>query len=105
MENSAVIQLAERKDAWEEFLAYKIKKQHLSPKEEAELRTFIGKQAYLVYCENWKKNRYPLQLPVKKVINKEGTEKKRVVYSFEGEEGIFLKFIAYHLFTFDEVFC
>lgn len=105
MENSAVIQLAERKDAWEEFLAYKIKKQHLSPKEEAELRTFIGKQAYLVYCDNWKKNRYPLQLPVKKVINKEGTEKKRVVYSFEGEEGIFLKFIAYHLFTFDDVFC
>lgn len=105
MENSAVIQLAERKDAWEEFLAYKITKQHLSPKEEAELRTFIGKQAYLVYCDNWKKKRYPLQLPVKKVINKEGTEKKRVVYSFEGEEGIFLKFIAYHLFTFDDVFC
>ena len=103
--DGTVLQLAEKEECWEEFLAYKIEKQHLSLKEEEELRTFIGKREYLVYCDNWKKNRYPLQLPVKKVINKEGTEKKRVVYSFEGEEGIFLKFIAYHLFTFDEVFC
>ncbi len=101
----SVFEAAGKEECWEAFLAYKIEKQHLSSKEEQQIRSFIEQKAYLSLCNDWAANRFPRQLPIKKVLNKEGTDKKRVVYSFEGEEGIFLKFIAYQLYRFDTVFC
>ena len=40
-------------------------------------------------------------LPVKKMVNKEGSKKSRVVYSFEDEISIPLKFIAFKLHKYD----
>lgn len=89
---------------WQEFLAYKLEKQHLSGSEEKEIREFIEEKAYLPLCLAWEKGTYPSEPPVKKVINKVGTQKKRIVYSFEGAEGIFLKFVAFQLFRYDGAF-
>lgn len=100
-----ILETASCRDSWQEFLDYKTDRQHLSAGEEKELRDFIRREAYLPLCEAWRRGEYPAQYPVKRVVNKQGTKKKRVVYSFDGDEGIFLKFVAFRLFCFDSYFC
>lgn len=92
-------------EAWLSFLDYKIEHQHLSQTEEQKIRDFIGRKAYIKLCEMWQRGEYPMEFPRKSVISKEGSRKKRVVYSFDGDEGILLKFIAYHLFRYNDIFC
>lgn len=104
MENSVLYE-ASKEENWYAFLQYKLDKQHLSRQEEAEIRDFIARKAYLPLCKLWDRQQYPSRLPIKKSINKQGTLKKRIVYSFPGDEGIFLKFIAFHLFHYDAFFC
>lgn len=86
---------------WQDFLTYKLEHQHLSAQEEQALRCFIERRAYLPLCTQAEAGKFPEQLPHKKTINKEGSQKKRVVYTFPGDEGIFLKFIAWKLHRFD----
>lgn len=90
---------------WQTFLQYKLDKQHLSRQEEAEIRDFMERKAYLPLCKLWDEGQFPATLPVKRMVNKQGTRKKRIVYSFPGDDGILLKFIAFHLFRFDSHFC
>lgn len=103
--NQTMIEIAAKEENWHAFLQYKLDRQHLSCQEEKELRDFIERKDYLPICELWKQHKYPASLPVKKTINKMGTRKKRIVYTFPGDEGIFLKFIAFHLFRYDSLFC
>lgn len=100
-----VMELASREEAWRDFLCYKLDKQHLRADEEAEIRQFIENAAYLHLCDAWREGGFPSQCPRKSVVNKAGTRKKRIVYSFEGEEGILLKFIAFQLYRYDGLFC
>ncbi|MDE5910661.1 MAG: hypothetical protein K2H52_18365 [Lachnospiraceae bacterium] len=101
----SILHKSASEENWLDFLNYKIEKQHLAKAEEAQFRQFIDRKAYLPLCRAWQEGRFPSELPVKRTVNKEGTEKKRVVYSFEGEEGIFLKFIAFCLYRYDDLFC
>ncbi len=100
----SILEKAKTETEWISFLDYKLERQHLSKQEETEIRNFIEKKAFLPLCALWEQNAFPATLPIRRAVNKEGTKKKRIVYSFPGEEGIFLKFIAYHLFAFDDVF-
>lgn len=104
MENS-ILQKAGSEENWLAFLAYKLDKQHLSRQEEKDIRDFISRKAYEPLCEQWATRQFPECLPLKRVVNKQGSTKKRIVYSFSGDEGIMLKFIAFHLFDFDGYFC
>lgn len=70
-----------------------------------QFRDFIDRKAYLSLCALWEQGCFPSALPQKRTVNKEGTSKKRLVYSFEGDEGIFLKYIAWQLSRFDGWFC
>ncbi len=101
----SILEEAASEESWLAFLNYKLTKQHLDCREEALLRGFVQRKAYLPLCEDWKNQVFPKSLPVKKLINKGGTAKKRIVYSFPGDEGIFLKFIAFQLFRYDSFFC
>ncbi len=100
----SVLQRAASENEWLSFLEYKITKQQLTKAEEKELRDFIGRKAYLSLCKAWEMGEFPTVFPCRYVINKEGTKKKRVVYSFEGDDGIMLKFIAFYLYAYDDVF-
>lgn len=100
-----ILQTAGKKQAWLDFLEYKLNKHHLSRHDDEELREFIEKEAYLPLCQLWEAGRYPSQYPLKRTINKQGSRKKRIVYSFPGVEGILLKFIAFHLYRYDWYFC
>lgn len=100
-----ILDEAAREESWHAFLQYKSDRQHLSRQEEEQIRDFIRRKAYLPICQLWKQQQYPSHYPIKRVVNKQGTHKKRIVYSFPGDEGIFLKFVAFHLFRYDSFFC
>lgn len=89
---------------WQDFLDYKIEKQHLSHKEQKELKEYIENQRYLSVLDDIDNSDCELPLPVKKEINKTGTTKKRAVYSFPGDFNLFLKMITYLLGRYDERF-
>lgn len=99
-----IIELAATWESWQAFLAYKKEKQHMGQREEQELQAFIDRAGYQAQCRACEEGRFPSQLPVKRTINKEGSRKKRVVYSFAGDEGLFLKFVAYQLARYDGLF-
>lgn len=103
--NTSILEKAASEESWRAFLEYKLTKQHLSQKEAQELLSFIDQKRYLPLCSAWQQGLFPQTLPLKRVVNKEGTTKKRIVYTFSGDEGILLKFIAFQLFSFDDYFC
>lgn len=92
-------------ESWQRFYEHKLQNRHLNAAEDKALRDFIDRKAYLPLCALWEQGCFPSTLPLKRTVNKEGTSKKRIVYSFEGDEGIFLKYIAWQLFRFDDWFC
>lgn len=91
-------------EEWQEFLTYKREKNHISKEEESSIEKFIWDKRYVCYYNMIKEGGFPRDYPTRKIINKEGSKKKRVVYSFSAEENIVLKFIAYKLYIFDDVF-
>lgn len=100
----SVIESVNNHEQWLDFLLYKQNNGALSKKEEKELEEFIDNKRYKYYYDLIKKSSFPSDYPTKITVNKEGTEKKRIVYSFNGEENIVLKFIAFNLYRFDDIF-
>ena len=100
----SLLEEARLAESWQEFYIYKTEHRHLTKKEAAELEDFMDRKAWLPLCDTWRAGQFPGQLPVKHIVNKEGSRKKRVVYSFAGDEGIFLKYLAWQLFRFDNHF-
>lgn len=96
--------LASCQDSWDSFLEYKTAHRHLTAFEKTSIEDFIGRRAYLPLSEAFQSGTFPASLPVRRTVNKQGSRKKRIVYSFEGDDGIFLKFIAFHLFCYDDCF-
>lgn len=92
-------------ESWQLFYEHKLTNRQLSPAEEKAFLDFIQRKAYLPLCALWEQGCFPSTLPAKLTVNKSGTSKKRIVYSFQGDEGLFLKFIAWQLFLFDDFFC
>lgn len=100
----SVLEQVCQEEKWKEFFEYKKENRHLSKEEEKSLESFISDKRFLYYDKQIREGHFPASLPVKKVVNKEGTTKKRIVYSFEKEENIVLKFIADKLWQFDDIF-
>lgn len=98
-----ILELAATRESWLAFLNEKRERQHLSRREEEQIREFIDRQGYLPLCRACRENAFPAALPVKRTINKEGSSKKRVVYTFPGDEGIFLKFVAHSLNQYEDI--
>lgn len=101
----SILELARDENLWNEFLKYKLEHQHLNRHEEKEIRDFIANKSFLAVCDLWVRENFPSCLATKKQVNKQGTKKKRIVYTYPGDEGMMLKFIAFHLFRYDEKFC
>ena len=90
---------------WNEFLASKLESNFLSRKEINELNEFINEKKYISICKSIVENSYEFSIPKKIVINKIGKSKKRIVYSYNQDEMIFLKYINYLLYDYDDLFC
>ena len=92
------------KDIWYSFLNYKIEKGTLFFEEEKELRDFIDNERYLTMVEQLNNFNYCFGCPEKLLVNKMGSTKKRVVYSFAQEENFILKLMAFLLHKYDNLF-
>lgn len=89
---------------WQMFLEHKQTNNNMSKDEEIVLIEFIHNKRFEYFYEQIKAGEFPKDFPHKFVVNKEDSNKKRIVYSYENEENIVLKFIAYNLYEFDDVF-
>lgn len=90
-----------QKSKWQEFLNYKLEKGHLNQKEQQMLENYINEEKYLDAYEQIKEGKFPGEYATKKFINKSGTKKKRVVYSYSDDVNIVLKFIAHYVYVYD----
>ena len=102
MMESILTQLT-RQDIWEEFLAYRLMKGRFTWHEFDEADRFVEREAYLHLAQRIAQGE-SLGIPVKKIVNKMGTGKKRVVYSFAPDEMVILKLIAFKLYDYDACF-
>ncbi len=100
----SIIDKINDKEAWEEFYNYRVENKSFSKEEEKYIGKFIEEERYTEYYNRILEDSFPTDYPNKMIVNKEGTRKKRIVYSFPKEDNIIFKFIAYNLYEFDEVF-
>lgn len=99
---SLLHQLGQRK-TWERFLIYK-EGQTMNRVFAGELRQFIEEEAYLPVYEAVLANA-PFPLPVRSVINKMSTKKRRVVYTYPPAENMVLKLLTWLLIReYDGIF-
>ena len=90
-------------ETWEEFLAYRLMKGRFNWHEFDEADTFVEREAYLPLATKIAQGE-GLGIPTKKLVNKMGSGKKRVVYSFAPDEMLILKLIAFLLYKYDDQF-
>lgn len=102
--NSSVLDRIDRDEEWKQFIQYKAEHQHLNEYETRQLKAYVDNKTYVRMKKLIDECAFPGEFPVKKIVNKEGTEKKRVVYSFSDDVSITLKFIAFQLYRFDDMF-
>lgn len=106
----SLLEQLSRPSAWEKFYEYKTSL--ACPKAFAsELRRFIDGRGYLPICEAIREllqnaDSKPFPLPEKAVISKQGTQKKRTVYTYPYAENMVLKLLTHILLrSYDGVFC
>ena len=99
-----ILELVNEKNAWEEFYETKVGNDSFTFSEAAKVRAFIDNEKYIEYYRLILEGDFPKDFPSKRVVNKEGTKKKRIVYSYGEEDNIVFKFIAFHLYEFDDEF-
>ena len=100
----SVIDLLLNKDKWQEFLEYKLAKSHLSKIDEQHLIEYVNDEKYLEVATAIVDGTYVFSIPKKVFINKIGTNKKRVIYTFDENENIILKFILFCMSKYDSAF-
>ena len=89
---------------WLEFLQSRLDTNYDTLEEKKVLKEFIENKKYKEITTKLKNNNYTFSIPRKKEINKNHTNKKRVVYSYKFNEMIVLKYIAYNLYKYDYLF-
>ncbi|MBO7649857.1 MAG: hypothetical protein J6S79_03840 [Lachnospiraceae bacterium] len=88
---------------WERFYEYCEAGEHATKQELSELRQFIDCGSFLTWDTHFRQGK-PFPYAERTVLNKKGTDKKRVVYMFPGEAGIVLKYLSFRLHEYDGVF-
>ena len=88
---------------WEEYYAYTAGREFVTVPELKSLRRQIDNREYLAPLTRWLEEGY-FPCAHRKVINKMGTSRRRVVYTYSGGERLLLKMIAYHLHEHDDLF-
>ena len=100
---ASIIDELSQQAVWEEFLAHRLLQGRFTWHEFDDADTFVATEGYLQAVERLRRGEGP-GIPQKKVVNKMGTGKKRVVYSFAPEEMSVLKLIAHLLYRYDDRF-
>jgi hypothetical protein len=99
----SIIRQLTHQETWEEFLSYRLMKGRFNWHEFDEADAFVEREDYLPLATKFAEGEN-LGIPKKKLVNKMGTGKKRVVYSFAPDEMLILKLIAFLLYKYDNQF-
>lgn len=115
-----ILQSLYDESAWLELIEYKKEHQHLSRTDEDKWSSYIEDRRYIplidmilssvvlsekdIYENGTDYPPTSLPLPLKREINKSGSTKKRVIYSYPDNFNRLLKMIAFKLYTFDDIF-
>ena len=105
MVNFMFLQYIDNDKKWDEFLNYKIFSLYSYKKEKRLFKDFISNRKYKDITSKLKTRSYSFSIPEKNYINKGNSSKKRVVYKFQTDELIVLKYISYLLYDYDNIFC
>ena len=89
---------------WKQFLEYKQAKEYVNNSEKNELKKFIENYEYEDICKKLSKNEYTFSIPKRHLISKGNSRKKRIVYTFEIDEMIVLKYVSFLLYDYDFLF-
>lgn len=90
-------------ETWEAFLAYRLMKGRFNWHEFDEADAFVEHEDYLPLATKIAQGE-SLGIPKRKIVNKMGSGKKRVVYNFAPDEMLILKLIAFLLYRYDDQF-
>lgn len=90
-------------ETWEAFLAYRLLKGRFNWHEFNEADAFVEREDYLPLATKIAQGE-GIGIPTKKLVNKMGSGKKRMVYSFAPDEMLVLKLIAFLLYKYDDQF-
>ena len=96
----SILYKLKQESVWKEYLEYKLEKSHLTKRDELELIEYINSEKYIDIVDNILEGK-GLNIPEKKLVNKIGNSKKRVVYSFKPNETKVLKLLSYLLYCYD----
>ena len=100
----SLLEMLSDKAVWEVFYEYKTSL--ACPKDFcAELRSFIDSKAYEPVCDSIKAGE-PFPLPRRAVINKQSSQKSRIVYMYPRAENTVLKLLTFLMLRrYDGIFC
>lgn len=103
LDMESIITLLADQGAWEQLLARRLMRGCYSWHQFEVADAFVGEQKYLPVAERLVQGQ-GLGIPVKRTINKMGTGKKRVVYTYGPDEMRALSLISYLLYRYDHCF-
>lgn len=101
----SILEELKKDTVWAEFLQYKIERRHMPEREIKYWTEFVEKRAYEEITEHITEADFCFDYPTKMLVNKSGTGKKRVVYSYGEKETAVLKILAYLLYRYDDKIC
>lgn len=96
----SILDQLSKQAAWEEFLTFRLQKGRFNWHDFDEADTFVSEQRYLPVVESWLRGESS-SVPIKHLVNKMGSGKKRVVYSFSDDEMKVLKCLSFLLYRYD----
>ena len=98
------VEYIDNDDKWNEFLEHKLNSNFISKREKEQFSNFVLNRKYKEITKGILKDTYFFNLPKKHIISKGNSSKKRIVYSFNENETIILKYITYLLYDYDFLF-
>lgn len=101
--SKGILQQITEDKSWEKFLAHRLLKGRFTWSTFEKADSYVENRDYLGEAQRIASG-IPLGIPTRVVINKIGTDKKRVVYHFETEKMLVLKLIAHLLYQYDDIF-
>ncbi len=99
-----ILTLLTKKEIWQEFLTYKLGGERLTAAERKSFCAYIESGAYEQKAVAVAAGGYRFSVPVKKLVNKSDSQKKRAVYMYDADETMILRLVAYLLYRYDGIF-
>ena len=93
----------ESQQVWEEFLAHRLMKGRFTWHLFEDADAYVAEERYLPAARSFCQGTGP-GIPERRSLNKAGTGKKRIVYSFDPDDTRILKLVAYLLYRYDGCF-